>query len=267
MADTKTSDEAAADALTGAELVRIVQGGASKRTTAQDIADLTSGVILGQVGGTNVIIPGLAASPDIRVAGAADDEFDTTDASDPMTGWTTLGAPTSHDINSTAKSHYYVVKSAAAGDALHGIYKACPSIPFTMTAKLSAARLSGDYNGAGIFIAEASPGKLDTLFASRNSNVATVEPKICTSLSSWTNRTTFNAHIVSIIGADAPIFLRIVVTSSTDVAYYHSRDGLIYRLLTSGRSPGFTVGAVGLFVNSNNATYAGEAAFDWVRFS
>lgn len=33
MADTKTSDEAAATALTGAELVRIVQGGSSKKTT------------------------------------------------------------------------------------------------------------------------------------------------------------------------------------------------------------------------------------------
>lgn len=36
----KVSQEDAADALTGAELVRIVQGGRTKRTTTQDIADL-----------------------------------------------------------------------------------------------------------------------------------------------------------------------------------------------------------------------------------
>lgn len=43
MANTKTSDESAASALTGSELVRIVQGGASVRTTTQDIADLGGG--------------------------------------------------------------------------------------------------------------------------------------------------------------------------------------------------------------------------------
>lgn len=40
MANTKTSDESAASALTGSELVRIVQSGSSVRTTTQDIADL-----------------------------------------------------------------------------------------------------------------------------------------------------------------------------------------------------------------------------------
>lgn len=38
MADTKTSDEAAAGALDGTELVRIVKGGANKVTTTADIA-------------------------------------------------------------------------------------------------------------------------------------------------------------------------------------------------------------------------------------
>lgn len=43
MSDTKTSDEAAAGALDGSELVRIVQGGANAQTTTQDIADLGGG--------------------------------------------------------------------------------------------------------------------------------------------------------------------------------------------------------------------------------
>lgn len=43
MANTKTSDESAASALTGSELVRIVQSGSSVRTTTQDIADLGGG--------------------------------------------------------------------------------------------------------------------------------------------------------------------------------------------------------------------------------
>ncbi len=40
MANTKTSQEIAADQLTGPELVRIVQGGTSKRSTALLIANL-----------------------------------------------------------------------------------------------------------------------------------------------------------------------------------------------------------------------------------
>lgn len=43
MANVKTSDETAASALDGSELVRIVQGGADRRTTTQDIADLGGG--------------------------------------------------------------------------------------------------------------------------------------------------------------------------------------------------------------------------------
>lgn len=43
MPNLKTSDETAAGTLTGAELVRIVQSGASVRTTAQMIADLATG--------------------------------------------------------------------------------------------------------------------------------------------------------------------------------------------------------------------------------
>lgn len=38
MADTKTTDETAASTLTGAELVRVVQGGNNRKTTAAEIA-------------------------------------------------------------------------------------------------------------------------------------------------------------------------------------------------------------------------------------
>jgi hypothetical protein len=38
MADTKTSDETAATALTGAELLRVVQSASSKKTTAALVA-------------------------------------------------------------------------------------------------------------------------------------------------------------------------------------------------------------------------------------
>lgn len=56
MADTKISAETAASALTGAEIVPVVQGGANRRTTAQDIADLGGGgamTLIGTVAANN----------------------------------------------------------------------------------------------------------------------------------------------------------------------------------------------------------------------
>jgi hypothetical protein len=213
-------------------------------------------------GAGSIIIPGLSASADIRVAGANDDEFDTTDTSDPMTGWTTLGTPSAHDINSTAKSHYYVRRNAASGDGLVGIYKACPSIPFTVTCKLTDCYLGAAYNLAGLAILEASPGKIMTL----NRNYSAGSPWRIGG-DKYTNRTT-NAGsppwtAVSMFGI---LYLRLVVNSTTSVDAYFSQSGLSWTLMGNA-NPGFTPGAVGLLCDSNNASHKGEAFFDWIRFS
>lgn len=63
MADKKISELTAADTLTGAELVEIVQGGVNKQSTTQDIADLGGG------GGTWGSITGtLSAQTDLQSA-------------------------------------------------------------------------------------------------------------------------------------------------------------------------------------------------------
>lgn len=73
MADLKISELPASDALTGAELVELVQGGVNKRTTTQDIADLGGG------GGTVESVTG--------------DGVDNTDPENPV-----LSFPTPSDI-------------------------------------------------------------------------------------------------------------------------------------------------------------------------
>jgi hypothetical protein len=52
MPDLKISELPASDALTGVELVELVQGGVNKRTTTQDIADLGGGGSVTSVSGT-----------------------------------------------------------------------------------------------------------------------------------------------------------------------------------------------------------------------
>jgi hypothetical protein len=124
--------------------------------------------------------------------------------------------------------------------------------------------MRSNYNKAGLFIAEASPGKLCIL--NLGASDTSVTPKISVDL--HTNRTTYSSTATSLNHwAEAPIWLRIIVTSSSNVEYQYSTNGLVYRSLLSGHNPAFTVGAVGLMVGSENATYPGRAAFDWIRFT
>lgn len=204
-----------------------------------------------------VIIPGLAASADIRVAGVNDDEFDVTDTSDPMTGWTTLGVPSAHDINSTRKSHYYVASSVAAS-ALTGIYKACPAMPFTVTCKVSdfVMTTNSSYR-AGLLIAEANAntGKLVTCGISNQGVVINTV---------WTNRTTFSSNPSSMSTYNVNYY-RLVVASSTVVTGYFSIGGVIWSPIGAAFNPGFTVASVGLCINP--LSILTEGLFDWIRFS
>lgn len=223
---------AAASGGGGSDLVQVASGAGSIRLPGIDVADR---------------VPGSA--------GSGDDEFDTTDTSDPMTGWTTLGSPT-HDINSTAASHYYVT-STAASVSLQGIYKA-KSPAFTVTAKLSEFSFkTGTPFRFGLMIGEATPGKMESV-AQDNGNI---------SLDVWNSRTSYGTQVTNNAAAlrVGPLYFRIVVTSSTNVTYQWSRNGLIWNTLSSARNPGFTVGSAGLFINPDTAGAA--ALFDWIRFT
>lgn len=232
-------------------------GGGGAPTSAKYVTTATDGTLSAEV-----VIPGFGSHPDIRVAGTNDDEFDTTDTTDPMTGWTTLGTPTTHDMNSTALSHYYVKQNATASTSWVGIYKANPSIPFTVTAKLASSFARANYSSAGLFVGQATPGNMLVLLRGHNTTPGIIADEL------FTNPTTFSTQYTSFTGyALGPVWLRIVVTASTNIACYYSLDGLLFTTLETGRNPGFTVGSVGLACKTENATYAQEAMFDWIRFT
>lgn len=73
MASKKISELTAPGALTGTELVEVVQGGVNKQTTAQDIADLSSGgtgIVETIVAGTNITVDDTdPANPIISASG------------------------------------------------------------------------------------------------------------------------------------------------------------------------------------------------------
>lgn len=203
---------------------------------------------------------GIAGDGPIAPSGGDDDEFDTPDASDPMTGWTTLGTPTAHDIDTTAVSRYYV-KQAAGGSGWVGIYKAVPSMPFTVTALLSGTSAQAVYAAAGLFIGESTPGKMEVLAWTKAN-----QPD-GPNLEYFTNPTTYAGTTGNTFQyRPRKMFFKMVVASSTDVSYYVSEDGFTWMLITASRNPGFTVAKVGLCVKAENGTYAVEAVFDWIRF-
>jgi hypothetical protein len=234
-------------------------GGGGAPTTAKYVTTATDGTLSAEV-----IIPGLAGSPDIRAGGADDDEFDTTDTSDPMSGWTTLGTPTAHDMNSTWLSHYYVTK-APGGVSLTGIYKAIPSMPFTVTAKLAGDNNSADVQSrAALFVAEATPGKVVTVGKYGLSSMGLAADI-------WASPTSYTSQhgVVTPTGPPgSPVYLRIIVTSSTDVTFQWSVNGKIWFTLgTASMNPSMTIGSVGLCLDPQSSGATIAAAFDWIRFT
>lgn len=104
MADVKTTDETAASALTGAEILRLVQGGANRRATAQEIADLApayslptlaSGRLLGNSGA------GSAAAAETTLTALIDRAFGSTAGAILLrgaSGWEKLDPGNAEDI-------------------------------------------------------------------------------------------------------------------------------------------------------------------------
>jgi hypothetical protein len=203
-----------------------------------------------------IVIPGLAASPDIRVAGANDQEFDAA-----LSGNTTLGSLDTSNANSDALSHLHLVKNAAAAAAYHGEYWATPAAPFTVSAKISDAYLRANNNAVGIMVGEATPGAFVVLGIEVATNLRMAAQR-------WTNNTTFGATIgtnVTVLNHQPPYYLRIVVNSTTDLDFFYSQNGMVWMSHTEAYNPSLTVGSMGLLVKSASATYPGEAMFDWLR--
>lgn len=114
MPDTKTSDETAAGALTGAELVRIVQSGNDRRTTAQAIADLGGG------GGSGMFAGAMSAVP--------------TSAGTGLTTWLNQGGASVAD---RATGISINAPTSGGGIQIRGRSKVVPATPYSVRALLS----------------------------------------------------------------------------------------------------------------------------------
>jgi len=213
-------------------------------------------------GAGSVRIPGLKGSADAVPASpsAYDEEFD-----GDLSAWTTLGSPATSNATD-AKSHYHLAVPNGQW-RVDGIYKACPSMPFTVTAKITDYLHSANYQQPAIMLGEASPGKLllwGPLFHTAHAFWTTFVPLV------WTNRTSRIGLPSGGSETDGPYrkpYIRLIVTSSTSIATQFSEDGLVWVTAHAAVNPGFTVGVVGLGASSNDTTAGHDSMFDWIRFT
>ena len=210
-----------------------------------------------------VRIPGLAGSADIPPGGAADMEFDTA-----TLGGFAIGSPDTINANTDLKSALRIYKASTGGFSLHGrgwtLASLGISMPFTMTMRLLDQSLGASYQATDLLVAEGSPGKLSG-FAYGSTAGYFLQPNVGYSI--WTNatsRATWGGDILRV--ATLPLYMRLVVASSTSVTSFISAGGHSWMQISSW-NPGFTIGAVAVTVTGNDNSVAIDSYIDWIRFS
>jgi hypothetical protein len=205
-----------------------------------------------------ITIPGLSGSSDqlpVR-PNQCDDEFDSM-----LSGyWSALGALQTLDANVTP-SHLHLYRSSNDSFEVNGVYRSIPTMPFTITAKLTDARHIQNYAGYGLILTEAAPGKF-LLYAKTYVNLSCYLSR--TLWASRTSRTSYSDWV----GHWLYRYLRFIVASSSDIICQVSEGGLVWTTTHASYDPGFTVANVGLGMTSNdNGSVPLEAYFDWIRFT
>lgn len=232
-------------------------------------ATVPSNIVVGSsLSTSNIEIDGLSGSPDQKPASpsANNDEFNENTSGTP-TGWTVFQPVSAITVDTnTVKSQLHLAGPGDSKNRWAGIYKAIPTFPFTVTAKVSDMSLLATV-AAGIFVSGGIPGGVAVPFALQfttqdpsGSAPSTANAQI------FTQYDTFGSSLGSALTyVGSPMYLRMIVTSATSITYEASPNGLVWTVLHSAANPGFTPTNVGLTVSTQGA--ASEAMFDWIRFT
>lgn len=203
-----------------------------------------------------VVIPGLAASPDISGAGGAgtSDEYDTT-----TTGLTwSPSAPATVDSDTTIQSHLYI--RVADTTERFGTKAWAPAGAFDARCKV-ALGMDGDFDhGIGLLINDGTnANRIMLLFQYDPANDRQLVVAYTYAAGAYTQRG------VAQIYAGDEVYLRIVRDASNNVSWYWSRNGKLWQFITT---VAFTLTVANLGVRTASAsTTAFHAAVDWLRTS
>jgi hypothetical protein len=186
------------------------------------------------------------------------------------TGWTAFGSGglTTFDADTTVPGALYLRKASTGGNNDYGVSRAISSLPRTITAKLKAVDAYQNYHGAGIMVGDSTPSAHTTWGITHDT--ASVAGRLLQRYA-WTSPTSAGAA-TGYPGSSSPgltpsipLWLRLVVNSSTDIEYWASWDGYLYFRFAAAINPGFTVATFGAFIFGFGIDM--RAAFDWIHES
>lgn len=232
-----------------------------------------------ELGSAEVCIPGWAAHPDLVPASpsAYDDEF-----GGPLSGdWTAYHGSTlvAYDAGSTHPSHLYIEAVPGTTSDSQGVYRSCPSTPFTVTAKLadglSSINVLDNFSDTGLFVGDGTPGRMLqlSLYSNQDDSTYNVEVQLWHDFSTYVDSPLWGPNTNGYSRLGAPAYLRWVVASSTDFSAYTSWSGLLWtpRLLhynpTALGQTFSGVNCVGLATNRGIGNLSVRGVYDWIRFS
>ena len=202
---------------------------------------------------------------------AFDDEF-ASGTLDPA--WAAFG--TVDILNTTAKNHHLYMKRTGVGaNALCGILKVAPAMPFTVTCKVADAWVVSGNGGYGLVLANAAADRFYSgpwpVYASGYGGWNDIFRSWWTSTTARGASADSDARTYPGGGSRLYQYLRLIVTSSTNFALAVSVDGNFFHTFVTGEttatSGSWTINKVGLCIGHVNAATAAEAFFDWIRFT
>lgn len=222
----------------------------SAPTTAPYITTASNSVL-----SSEVIIPGMASSPDIQGSGGAGTsrEFE---AGDTAPTFTT--APAATDVGVTALSHLYV--QTIDTTERFATYTWSASGAFDVRCKFAAA-LAAVTGGPDISLMVANTGRTDRVLVVCSFTLSGgLQPKAFTyTASTFTQRGANN--MIQPVGAY--VYTRMARDGSNNVSFYCSANGIAWQLIAT-QSFTFTVGEIGFRFNNTSSTDT-RFYIDWLR--
>ena len=178
-------------------------------------------------------------------------------ATSSLAGLTALSPTPDVENADTSVPDAYFVQDNLGTTAWCGRYLAAPAAPFTVITKILDDTVRADFNGAAVFIGEATPGVMELI--QHTSLVRDIKSE------RFTNPTTFSSTLASTTDdREPPLWLALRVNSATSVDYLYSSGGWVWVALTAARNPAITIASVGIAGKSEN-TGGSAAAFEFLR--
>lgn len=266
IATTTIKFQGTANGSANCKFLRAGQVNSAGNTQTQMIAlKLDSSNPIGVVGGFAPLDSGLHIPPQYlydpvyNQFGTPDTAYEFNTSS--LTGLTAIGTASIEDANITVAGHYYVKNVRTSGPYWSGRYAAI-SAPFTAITLLRHVPRTNYHCGA-LFIAASSPSAMDILCH----GIKGVGANGDVGLLRWSDNNTYSNNPANGSGTTmwGDVYLAIVATSTSNVAYYYSWTGTTWYSVITGRDPSMTIGSVGIINSAQESTYGEHSAFDYLR--